>query len=81
MYWGRVGGKFLEEIGMKERFAQVLYWTGCVGGMVFGLWFVFALLVMINDLDIYAYPLLPLSLSLGSYGAGWAVRYVISGQK
>lgn len=66
---------------MKDRFAQVLYWAGCVGGMVFGLWFLFALLVMINDQEIYAYPLLPLSLSLGSYGVGWSARYILVGAK
>lgn len=71
---------------MKDRIAQVIYVIGCLGGGFFMAWAILGMVVMpfarggrVEDMIETIFLLLV--LSLGSYGAGWAVRYVINGKK
>lgn len=69
---------------MKDRIAQAAYVLGCVGAAVFIGW-AMLFVVMASQSDIrsdWVGSLAMLSaFALGSYGAGWGLRWIINGTK
>lgn len=72
---------------MKDRIAQAIYVLGCLGAVFFVGWFVFGMTMnAMDDRSTSAGIWLAnigglLAFSLGSYGAGWGIRWIITGRK
>jgi len=71
--------------GIIHRLATVIYWAGLVLSAMVGMGAVIAPVVMISDDKpiseaIGTFALLTV-LSFAVHGTGWAVRYILTGEK
>lgn len=69
---------------MKDRIAQVIYVLGILGAVgMFGFTLLVLGFVALNpeefEIEMIPGSLAMIGMGLGSYGAGWAIRYILTG--
>ena len=64
---------------LKDRIGQAIYVLGCLAALFLLGWSVLVLILFITDSDgPLAFAMLVV-FGLGSYGAGWGLRWIITG--